>query len=191
MAIVTTLTPTFRVAFPNIFEVSKMSGKFGLTMLFNMEAIKSNPDQVILFKGMKELVKDAQIDKWKSVDDVPDHYESPFKDGADKSDYQGYGEGVIFINATSKYQPGLVDQKKQDIIDPSKFYGGCHARATINAYAWGYMGKAGVSFGIQNIQLVKDDEPFGGRSTPEKDFDALEVENEGSEAVTTDLFGDL
>ena len=81
---------------------------------------------------------------------------------AGKEQYDGYGEGVIFLTAKTERRPGIVDQNVNRIIDPEDFYAGCYAHADINPYAWSYMGKNGISFGLQNIQKVSDGEHIGG-----------------------------
>lgn len=168
-------TPKFRVSFPNVFEARAVGEegkkKFSLNMLFNMAELKKDPEQLKLWNGLLQAVKDAARLEW--GDKVPPSLKSPFRDGKEKPDYDGYGEGIIFVNASSLSRPGVVDRNMQRIIDPNEFYAGCYARATVNTYAWKYMGKAGVSIGLQNIQKLEDGEPFGGKSNPENDFDAL------------------
>ncbi len=72
-------------------------------------------------------------------------------------------------------KPGLVDASLQAIIEPSEFYAGCYARATINAYAYDRNGNRGVAFGLRNIQKIKDGDSFGGGSKAENDFDSIET----------------
>jgi hypothetical protein len=98
--------------------------------------------------------------------------------------------GHIFARASSLYAPGVVDRQRQPIITADGFYSGCHARATVNAFTYDTMGNQGVSFGLQNLQFVKDDEPFTGRSAPEEDFDELPDED-GDTAAAPEGLGDL
>ena len=41
-------------------------------------------------------------------------------------------------------------------------------------YAYEKMGNAGVSIGLNNLQLVRDGEPFSGRRKAEEAFSAIE-----------------
>lgn len=171
----TVLTGTFRVSFPAVFAPRKANpqdtedkAKYSIQMLF------TKTDDLT---AMRAACRAAATEKWGPQDKWPKPkggLQLPFRDGTEK-DFDGYGPGVIFVNASSKQKPGLVDENVQPIITADEFYGGCYARATVNAFAWEYMGKAGVSFGLRNIQKVKDGEPFGGRSKPENDFDAIPV----------------
>ena len=57
-------------------------------------------------------------------------------------------------------------------MEPEEIYSGCYVRASINAYAFNIQGNSGVSFGLNNIQKVRDGEPLGGGgSKAEDDFD--------------------
>lgn len=188
-------TPKFRVSFPNVFEARAMGEdpnskkKYSLTMLFNMAEIKKDPAQLKLWNDMRAALQVAAREEW--GDKIPAGLKSPFRDGKEKEQYDGYGEGIIFASATSMTRPGLVDRNNARIISAEDFYAGCYARATVNAFAWKFMGKVGLSLGLQNIQKLEDGEPFGGKSKPEDDFDALEGSPAAAEGTenATELFG--
>lgn len=165
----TIMTPKFRVSFPEVFEAKAFQGgtpTYSLTMLFDAEAQKT-PE----FAKMKALAKAAADARWGNK--KPANLRSPFRDGTEK-DLQGFGEGIIFVRASSRQRPGLVDQKVQKIIDQSEFYPGCYARATVSVYAYDNSGNRGVAFGLQNIQKLADGENFTGRTEAENDFTAVE-----------------
>lgn len=170
------LTPVFRVSFPQVFEAKAMQpgqeAKYSLTMLFDVAKIKQSPTEAKLWADLLASIKATANEKWPKG--IPAGFKNPFRDGLEKEQYEGYGKGVIFVAATTKTKPGLVDQNLQKIISPDEFYPGVYARATVNAFAWSKLGKNGVSFGLQNIQLVKSGEPLGGRTRPEDDFNALD-----------------
>lgn len=175
MAIEKIMTPEFRVSFPAIFKPRGFEGsepKYSVNMLF--------PKGVKL-DALKKIAQAAADEKWPDKDKRPDNLRNPFRDGdKEKPDWDGY-QDVIFVKATSKMKPGLVDQNVQPIIEESEFYAGCWARATITAYAYNKAGNAGVAFGLQNIQKIRDDEEFSGRGKPEDEFDAIEsVDAEGT-----------
>lgn len=178
------MTPNFRVSFPQVFEAKAMPGsdkkKFSMVCLFNIAEINKNPEQKKLWDAVVASVKQAAVEEW--GDKIPAKLQNPFRKGEEKEQYQGYGPGVIFISATTTSKPGLADANLQRIISPDDFYAGCYARATINPYPWTYMGKSGISFGLQNIQKIKDGEPLGGgRTKVEDDFNAMAVaEDSGS-----------
>lgn len=179
------MTPEFRVSFPSVFEARAFAEgqtkKFELTALFPAGTDLS---------PLKALAKAAAVDKW--GDKIPANLRSPFRDGSEKPDLEGY-EGCVFVKMTSLQRPGVVDQNVQPIIEPSDFYGGCYARASITAFAYDQMGNKGVSFGLQNVQKLRDGDAFSGRSKPEEDFEPVATDaTEGSTEATAsdvDIFG--
>lgn len=183
-------TPVFRVSFPAVFQAKAGMdggpGKFGITMLFDTK----DPVAVKGLETMKAAVRAAVVEKW-GADQTkwPKGLRLPFRKGEEK-DYDGYGPGIIFASATSKMKPGLVGPDLQPIIEPSEFYAGCYARATINAYAYDRNGNRGVAFGLRNIQKVKDGESFGGGGSAEKDFQPIETPDIGGGSKAEDAGAD-
>lgn len=182
------LTPTFRVSFPNVFQASSAPGSdkrhYSVVAIFDKDILTKDPEQAKAFAALKQAMKDCAREEW--GDKIPKDLKNPFRDGAEK-ETPGYGEGKLFITFKTEEKngrPGLVDQNMQRIIEESQFYPGCYARATVNPYAWTYMGKSGISFGLQNIQKVGDGEPLGGgRSKAEDDFSAVTGAEASPEAV--------
>lgn len=181
-----TMSPEFRVSFPQVFTAKSFQGnapKFSIVMLFDKASQESEG-----FKVMKGLAKKAFIRKFgeaawngpKSSTGWPEGYKNPFRRGSEKSEkYEGYGDDAIFMTASSKNQPGLVDEKLQAIISEGDFYAGCYARATINAYEFDTAGNRGVAFGLNNIQKLRDGEAFSGRVKAEDEFDAVATSDGG------------
>jgi hypothetical protein len=101
---------------------------------------------------------------------------NPFRDGAEKANYAGYDDSIVFVQFTSMVKPRIVDQAKQPITQESRgLYNGCWAHASFTSYAYDNI-TAGVGFGLCNVQKVKDDTPFGGGfSDPDIDFDVVSV----------------
>lgn len=178
------MTPDFRVSFPAVFAAKEAMGggeaKFSITMLF-APGTDLTP--------LKALVKAAGVEKWgPDMTKWPKPLRLPFRDGAEK-DYEGYGKGVVFCNASSKQKPGIVDQNVQPIIDPSEFYGGCYARATVTAFTYDKAGNKGIALGLRNIQKMRDGDPFSGKNKPENDFDSIPLPSDTKTEATTG--GDL
>jgi hypothetical protein len=92
----------------------------------------------------------------------------------------GYNDGDMFVSAWTKQKPGLVNAQRSEILDPNDVWPGQLARATIKPFAYNVSGNKGVSFALNNVQIVKRDMPrLDGRKAAEEDFD--EVEEEGSD----------
>lgn len=181
-------TGMFRVSFPHVFKPQTTpSGeqRFSVVMLFD----KKNKEDI---KKLEDLAKAAAYEKWgeDSVKSKKVKINWPFRDGEEKAEqYEGY-EGMVFATASSKNKPKVVDKSVEPILDEDEFYPGCFARAAINAYAWEWKGKKGVSFGLINVQKMKDGDKFGFSSKPEDDFEAVEGDDDEDYGDTEDsMFG--
>lgn len=124
-------------------------------------------------KAIKAAVA-AGTSKWGGK--VPNYLKMPLRDGdVDREDDEVYA-GCMFVNATSKQKPGIVDIDKQEILDSTEAYSGCYGRASINFYAFNTAGNKGIACGLNNIQKLEDGDFLGGRSRAEDDFGDLEPE---------------
>jgi hypothetical protein len=181
------VTPEFRVSYPSVFKAKKneLSGaeEFSLVALFPKGADLSQ---------LEAAAKAVMEEKWgKDKSKWPKNIRSPFrkqdekiKDGVLPA---GHEAGAVFMNLKSKQRPQVVDQSVQPILSESDFYPGCWARASVRAYAYDNMGNRGVSFGLQNIQKVKEGDPLSSsKSFAADDFAPIA----GAAASSTDdLFG--
>ena len=165
-------TPPFRLSFPNVFAPSSYEGstpKYSISMLFYPG--KMNKKQKELYNIMYKAAEDALRDKFKVAKGkkIPSNLKFPLRDGDEKPDLDGYGDGCMFASASSKMRPGIVDIDQVEIDDPEDIYAGCWARATLTVYAYDNIGK-GAAFGLYNIQKLADDESFSSRTSAEDDF---------------------
>jgi hypothetical protein len=178
------MTPVFRVAFPSVFVPTAPPGsdkrQYSVTMLFTPANFTA--EEKVLWAEIKKAAAAVATEKWPK--ELPKGLMSPFRDGVEKQEYDGFGAGVVFVRAATKDKPGVIDMAKNKIEDQEDFYGGCYARATINPSAWTYLGKHGVKFWLNNIQKVREGEPFGGRTRATDDFSAAEE----TPAATSGLF---
>jgi Protein of unknown function (DUF2815) len=165
-------TPECRLAFVHVFKPSAMKGaepKFSVTMLF--------PKKTDLSK-IKLALKHAKIDEWgPDADEWPEGLHSPVQDGDAFPQYQGFA-GHWAVKATSgvDFRPAVVGPDMEEIIDPSKLYAGCYARASIYARAWEFGNKQGVQFILDGVQKIRDGTPFGGRKGVDQMFGRIESE---------------
>ena len=90
-------------------------------------------------------------------------------------------EGKMFLNATSRYQPGIVNRKVEDILDQNEVYSGCYCNVDVNFYAFSREGNKGIAVGLNNIQKLKDGERLAGGRSAKDAFSVLEDEDEDEE----------
>ena len=79
---------------------------------------------------------------------------------------------AYFINANSATAPGIVDADRNPVITRSEVYSGVYGRASINLYAFNSNGNKGIACGLNNLQLIRDGEPLGGKMSAENDFES-------------------
>ena len=165
------LTGPVRLAFETLFELPQPTAqiqnpKFGAALLFTPFA-----DFSILYE---EYYKVCQRDFPEYYDAASGQYyglHSPFRDQAEKVKFGGFTPGCVFITASSKYKPPMIDARGNPIVDKSKVYPGVWAICSINAYSFKDPRKKGVNFGLQNVMIIADDEKFGGGAAdPNKTF---------------------
>lgn len=196
---VSIITPEARLSYPSLFQARKVNqndpnekAKFSAQLLFRVaETPKSKElgEKVVAQDPQWLKMKQAVVDlfaknlgadwqeklKLRKGDGSP-MYRSPFRDGnaAEKKDVEGYGPGVCFITASSLYKPGVIGPNKEEILNPSDIQGGYYVRAEIHPYWYSTKGNQGVTFGLDNVQLIRVGQPFSGRKKAEDVFDAIE-----------------
>lgn len=157
-------TGTVRASFVHIFEPQPGGEpgdkpKFGITLLIP-KSDKKTLDA--LYAAEAEARENGKNTKFEGR--IPSNLASIIRDGDEDQDTDRYPEfaGNMFMNVRSDRKPVVVDQNLQDILDPTEVYSGCWIKASINAYPYNYKGKKGISFGLNAIQKVRDDEAFSG-----------------------------
>jgi hypothetical protein len=185
------VTPEFRAAFISVFRATSMRNADGST---------SKPKYIIraVFPPtakLDALQKEAEVvarEKW--GDKMPKNLRSPFRLNEElEAPIEGVGDDwvVMSFSANEDRRPGLVDAKLQDIIDDTDVYSGAWYRAQVRAFAYDTAGNKGVSFGLQNVQKLRDDDPLGnGRVPANKAFEPVDVPASASNGKTAiSIFG--
>lgn len=180
------LTPTFRVAFPNVFKPTAMKGgapKYSVVMLFPKDSDLS---------GLKAAMKEAKIQAFgKDKSRWPD-MESCVKDGdlpspQSKQIYEGFpGHWAIRATSNENSKPGVFDEQVNPITDASQFYPGCYAIAYCFAYVWEFNGKHGVGFILDHLQKQRDGKAFGGKKPGAQVFKPVDTSVDETEDTSDD-----
>lgn len=161
------ITGCVRLAYQTVMEpkVSDISDdktpKYTAVLLFE----PSDPTIPLMKAAMKEAATD-----FFGAEKIPAGLRSPIRDGKEKAGDYPFYEGMLFVSTTSKNKPGVVDQRNKAVTDVDDIYSGCWVRAEINCFAYDKKGNKGVSFGLNNVQKLGDDEHFGGRRPAEQVF---------------------
>ena len=172
------LTGNFRLAFPSIFKPTPKNKDFPDKLAYQATMVFAANDPALL--DLRKMVKAAIVEKWgedkakwpptlraldlKSYLSLTGKDGFPLRDGSTVN-WAGAGPGTVVVKATANpdYPPKVVDQRKDDILDKSKILSGMICRAVVRPFAYDRPDSKGVSFGLNIIQLVKDDGVrFGG-----------------------------
>lgn len=201
-------TPIFRGAFVRIFDGEELKNndgstttQWGLTAIF-----PDGTDITPLKKAMAEAAKKAWGDQAAAKLKHP-KFRNPLKDGSENVNkdgelYAGFEPGQTTCKiATKQRAPGIVDRQVRkikaedgttvtdkandlcDVIEDNAVYSGCWFRATFSAMAYDRSDGFGVSFKLENLQLVKQDERLGGGgggAKAEDDFADDVVKDDGT-----------
>lgn len=164
-------TPPFRLSFPALFEPKSFDGgpeKYGCSAIWDPSKFTDADKK--LWKELEAALDAESMNRFKKkVKDLPSNFKRAIRDGAEKADLEGYGEGKRFASLTTKMKPGAILLDKTD-GSSEDFYPGCFCRATVTVYSYDNKGK-GVALGLMNIQKIKDGDRLDSRTDAAEDFD--------------------
>lgn len=161
-----------RISFANIWEPKAINGgeeKYSVSCIIPKSDTKTIEK---IQKAIEAAKEDGKTRRWGGK--IPPNLKLPLRDGdIDRPDDDSYVD-AMFINATSKDAPQIVDRKKQTITDPMMVYSGCFCNVSVNFYAFNANGNRGVAAGLGNVQFVKDGDRLSGKASADADFDELD-----------------
>ena len=167
------ITPEFRGSFVALSKPVNIKGesdpdkaKFQITVVL----AKDDPFWKKIAKSIEDTAK-AKFGK------VPPKLKKPVKDG-DESDYPEFAD-CYTLQAQTQRRPDVCDKALQPIIDADELYSGAWYRVSIRPYAWDHpTGGKGVSFALDNVMKIRDDDPLSGAGTAASDFANFAEEGE-------------
>lgn len=167
------ITPEFRASYCRVFRPKlndlNQKNEYSVVAIFGPKADLSPLLKAIGAAAAEKFGEDKS--KWpKNLRNPVRKNEEREKDGKLPD---GYEPGGHFITLKSEQRPGLVDENLQAIIDETKVYSGCYMRAQVRPFAYQQKGNAGVSFGLQNLQFLRDGDPLSGRQKAEDAFEPV------------------
>lgn len=126
-------------------------------------------------KAIKEAVEAAKVAKWGTK--APKGLKLPLRDGDEEKDGPEF-EGMYFFNCKTKSRPGIIDAKREEILDEGEVYSGVWGKVLVDFYAFEGDEAKGVAVGLKAFQKLKDDEKLGGGGWSADDFEDEEEEDE-------------
>lgn len=159
-----------RLSFPHLFEASAFAAdqkaKYGATLLVP----KGSADH----KAVVDAVKACIAEKWPKG--KPAGLKLCLRDGSEKENLDGFGDDVVFFNATNPKRPTVVDRDRTPLTeDDPRPYAGCYVVAMVEFWAQDNQFGKRVNATLTGVQFLADGEAFGGtRVATADDFDDLE-----------------
>lgn len=109
-------------------------------------------------------------------------FKSPFLDAYAKSKTEKnpggdeWAKGWVLIRSSSIQKPGVVDHMNNNVDDASQIYPGRWACISLRPFTYSTDGNIGVSFGLQNVQLLDHDDPIAGTAVrAENEFEQVDL----------------
>lgn len=163
-----------RLSFPHLFTPHAMQedqeAKYSAVFLFD-----NNIHGPVL-----DLI-DATIDRlaldfWKKKIS----FKRCLRDGNEKGEMDGYGDGTSFLAASRKTRPPVVDRTLNPVTEADGvIYAGCYVNATIRLWVQDNKWGKRVNAELRAVQFVKDGESFGaGSVNAEEEFTPLDEANQ-------------
>lgn len=159
-----------RLSYPNLFTAKAAEGSDEVK--FSASFLLDNEKHAKLIKQIETLIDRIALDHFKKKVS----FKSCLRDGNEKADKEGYGDGVTFFNASRKTRPVVVDRNLNPITEEDGvIYGGCYVNATVRFWVQDNKFGKRVNAELRGVQFVKDGESFGaGPVNAEEEFDAIE-----------------
>jgi len=160
------VTGKVRGAYVNVFSprLNKLNGRteYSMTLLIP----KSDNYTLDL---IQKATDDAIFQKWNG--NKPAKIRLPLRDG-DAEDKGPEYKGHYFLNVKAKEdrKPGVVDRNVQPVLDAGEFRSGDYCLVSMNSFAYDQAGNRGVSFGLNNVQVLEKGDPLSAQSRAEDDF---------------------
>jgi hypothetical protein len=161
-----------RWSYANVWEPKSINGG---TPKYSVSLIIPKSDKATVQKvkaAIEAAYKEGETKLKGNGKSVPSlaSLKTPLRDGdIDRPDDPAY-ENAYFINANSATAPGIVDAECNPVLNRSDVYSGVYGRASITFYAFNSNGNRGIACGLQNLQLIREGEPLGGKASAESDF---------------------
>ena len=165
--------PNVRWSYASVWEPRSFEGgplKYSVSLIIP----KSDTDTLEkIRKAIQAAYEAGQMKLRGKAESVPalEEIQLPLRDGDVEHAGDPAYEGAMFVTASSKVAPGIVDANRQPIVDHSQVYSGVYGRASITFYAFSVDGDRGIACGLNNLQKIRDGEPLATRISAEDDFD--------------------
>lgn len=162
--------PNVRLSFPHLWKPHAMEE--GQEPKFSATFLLDNGEHGPLLDQIDALIDRLALDEFKKKVG----FKRCLRDGNEKSELEGYGDGTSFITASNKARPGVVNRVLTPIAEEDNIvYAGCYVNATIRLWVQNNNWGKRVNAQLRAVQFVKDGASFGaGPVDATQEFKALD-----------------
>jgi hypothetical protein len=164
------LLENVRLSFPDLFKArafnADQEAKFSATFILDKGSKQA--------KALEDAIAAAVKDKWPKA--KPKALKVCLRDGSEKDHLDGFGEDVVFFNASADKRPTVVDRDRSPLTaEDGKPYAGCYVNAMVDVWAQDNQFGKRINCQLMGVQFARDGESFGGGGVAAADdFPALE-----------------
>jgi hypothetical protein len=163
-------TPKGTLSFPHLFKPKERalnSNKVYSAVLMLSPADVKTP----AFKNLHDKIEDLARQTWPKLT-LGRQLKSPLRRADEKPEWVPE-EYELFLSAWSNEKPGVVDAKREDIVDSNEVWSGQHARFVVAPFTYDNSGNKGVSLYLHHVQIIRSEglTRLDGRKPPKDAFD--------------------
>ena len=165
-----------RLSYISVWEPSSVNGgpeKYSASLIIP----KSDTKTIAAIEAAVEEAISDNLHKFGGKRPKTSAIKTPLRDGDLERDEVAYSDSM-FLNASSRTAPGVVDARVKPLLDRDELYSGCYANVSVDFYAFNTNGNKGIAAGLGNIQKVRDGERLDGRVSAEDEFQPVATADE-------------
>lgn len=188
-----------RLSFPNLHKPRQQTGKDGKPQgepKFGCSILLDKESDAETIKKIKGVIRQVCLDKWDGKEvkiktsgaKLTDGAKGKImldgialRDGVEKDDKEGYGDGVTFVPASSLRKPKVVRPSEgggleviENMGDKNDPYPGCYVKASIRFWAQDNDYGKRVNCELLAVCFIKDGESLGGATNVNVDEEFAE-----------------
>lgn len=182
------VTGKVRLNFPKLFRAEQINGEGDPKFSTQILIPKTDKATIAALRAAEKAAIDEGnegIFKGKGVtDNAPSVIKDADADGTAEDYPHTAGHYYMSVSAREQFKPQVVDAGLNEILDQSQVYSGVFARVSLRSFPYTYgTKKRGVSFGLNNVQILGGGERLGGGTTASQDFDPVEPDEFADESA--------
>lgn len=172
-----------RLSFPYLFTPRPpMAGQTGDPKFSVMVLIDKKDKATIaaLRAAEKKALEDGLATKFggRKTGLAPSIIKDADEDGTAEDYPERAGHLYMTVNATQAFKPQVVDKDVEPVMDQSEVYSGVYANVSVSAFAYKNDLKKGISFGLNNVQVLGYGETLAGGKRASEEFEVEEISEE-------------